>query len=161
MLRLCRRPQDGNWILAVLDEQVGWTWIRLRFRLFSVSFFESEVPWSSLLEYLGSFWKTLDWLWTTPCSLWGSFAPFDSYLTILKAPWMSQGVLLEPIGFILTCFEHQKFIQSGQGWHYGDMLKSKENRCVFIGLREWQVPFKYQNYILDALAAQLRCLDGC
>ena len=82
-LRLCRRPQDGNWFLGVLDEQVGWTLIRLRFRVFSVSFFEFEVPWSSLLESLGSFWKTLGWLWTTPYSLWGSFAPLGSYLGCL------------------------------------------------------------------------------
>ena len=46
---------------------------------------------------------------------------------VLGAPWMYQGVLLEPIGFILTCFEHQKFIQSGPGWHSDDMLKSNEN----------------------------------
>ena len=67
---------------------------------------------------------------------------------VLVAHWMSQGVLLEPIGFILTCFKHQKFIQSGPGWHSEDTLKSNENRCVLIGLREGLVPFMYQNYIL-------------
>ena len=74
---------------------------------------------------------------------------------------MSQGVLLEPIRCILTCCEHQKLIQSGIGWHFDDMLKSNENRCVFIGLRDREVPFTYPNYVLDALAAQLRCLECC
>ena len=52
------------------------------------------------------------------------------------AHWMSEGVLLEPIGSVLTCFKHQEFIQSGPGWHSDDTLKSNENRCVLIGLKE-------------------------
>ena len=49
---------------------------------------------------------------------------------------MFHGVFLEPIRCILTCSEHQKLIQSGLGWHFDDMLKSDENRYVFIGLGE-------------------------
>ena len=67
---------------------------------------------------------------------------------VLVAHWMSQGVPLEPIGLILTCFKNQKFIQSGPGWHSEDTLKSNENMCVLIGLREGLVPFMYQTYIL-------------
>ena len=44
---------------------------------------EFEVPWSSLLESLVSFWRTLNWLWTSSCSLWGSFASLGSHLGCL------------------------------------------------------------------------------
>ena len=70
-------------VLGVFDEQVDWTWLRLRFWLVSVSCFESEVPWSSLLEYLESFWKTLDWLLTTGSMLhlffWNSYYCFSEF----------------------------------------------------------------------------------
>jgi hypothetical protein len=46
---------------------------------------------------------------------------------------------LEPIGFILGCSEHPKLIQSGPGWYSVDILKSNENGCVFIGLRDSEV----------------------
>ena len=73
-------------VLGVLDEQVDWTWLRLRFWLVSVSCFESEVPWSSLLEYLESFWKTLDWLLTTGSMLhllfYNSYYCFSEFLFV-------------------------------------------------------------------------------
>ena len=148
-LRLCRRPQDGNWILGLLDEQwvrCDWVWgtLELTFRVFGV-----------VLEDPG---LTMDVSLLSLRILCSTWLAFGMSLRLLGCP---KGVLLEPIGFILTCFEHQKFIQSGPGWHSDDTLKSNENRCVLIGLREWQVPFKYQNYILDALAAQPRCLECC
>ena len=72
---------------------------------------------------------------------------------VLVAHWMSQGVLLEPIGLIVTCLKHQKFIQSGPGWH-------SEDTC-FDRFTGGTGPVYVSELHLDALAAQPRCLECC
>ena len=51
---------------------------------------EFDVPWSSLLESLGSFWRTLNWLWMSSCFFEDPLLHFARIWDVWVAHWMSQ-----------------------------------------------------------------------
>ena len=78
---------------------------------------------------------------------------------VLEVPWAGLGLMLEPVGIILGCLGHQKVVQSAPGCHLADIVETYESTSGFIGLRGWRLPSSRQNAILDAMGAQLGCLD--
>ena len=117
------------------------------------------MPWRSFWEALGSIWR----LWADYGHSLAKLEVLGLQLAVswgvLGGPWAGLGLMLEPVGVILGCLGHQNVVQSAPGCYLADIVETYENNSVFIGLRGWRLPSSRQNCILDAMGAQLGCLD--
>ena len=155
-------------VLGVFDEQVDWTWLRLRFWLVSVMCLESEVPWSSLLEYLESFWKTLDWLLTTGSMLhlffWNSYYCFSEFHFVDNDIESTSCSCMCLFACVCLCLCLSVCMCMCLCLCVRFFLFVVFLRFSFVWLYAFSFFFffvQYKNDIWDALAAQLRCFGCC
>ena len=154
-------------VLGVFDEQVDWTWLRLCFWLVRVSCFESEVSWSSLLEYLESFWKTLDWLLTIGSMLHLFF--WNLYVCFFWIPLFDNDIESTTCNcmclFACVCAFACAWACACACAFACACASFFSFFFVFFFFVLFVLYFflfvQYKNYIWDGLAAQFRCFGCC